>query len=449
MTEATAQYSVQDPVSKRSDLCGSLEQENAQLRQKLADMNARLDRLVDERLAAWITLRESDQQIQARLDPEHVLNTALDWALLITSAVAGALYLIAEPAQPAQTQKTVQVAAQRGYWPEMDFDTPLEWPVGQDILARVLETRQAVHRSHVCEEIALSPQDDTDRSHLAVPICQPGRPPIGVLALESAFANGFTEEQIDRVTRLAERAAPAIQNAIRFQQVNQRLETALAIHQSSLALASCPNVRDLPRAIVQNAIECLQAERAALYHYDRVTATWGLVQVEGRVGGRTADAHPSEHSLVASAAQAQSTQSARDPAGTDVVALPLAAQNPLVNAIQVDLEIPYVLLLVLKPGSSPSSIDLHSLNLYADQASMALKNAGRLAQLEYSAQRQRARARDTAGQSKASLTAVQGYARLMLEQIGGEVSGQQREFLETILKHASQLERLLDKQLEP
>lgn len=439
MTETTAPHTVKDRIGTTTWTHSRLDQENAQLREQLDDLHAHMDQLVDERLAELVTLQECDLQIHARLDADHVLNAVLDWIMRVTSAVAGAIYWVQEP-------KMLRAVAQRGYWPEMDLDEPFPWPTGQDILARALESGQPTQQTHISQDLALHAQPDTDRSHLAIPICQANQPAIGVFALESAFEDGFTAAQIDSAMRLAVHAALAIQNALRHQQVHQRLEGLLAVHQGSQSLVSCLDPTQLPQAIIRTALESLPAERAALYQLDTPANTWSLVAALNRDGDLPTVPAPSERTLIEAAACEKTTRLARDSDGRAAAALLLSTENLPAHAPQSSGEILAILYLALKPGrSSPS--DLETLHLYAGQAAIALHNARHIAQLERAIQHRQKHASDIATSSRAPLTAIGGYARLMLQEIGGTITGQQREFLETILKNASHLESLLNKQL--
>jgi GAF domain-containing protein len=271
MTDTTAHL----PATGRADATTlptePLARENAQLRQKLADQERRLtalhatmEQLVDERIAELATLQDLDLQIHAQLDLEHVTGAVLDWAMLVTSAVAGTLYLIVKPQPHTRGDKLLRAAAQRGYPPEVDRHSHLPWPVDEGILSRALETGQAVQQTHTLEDIALSRPQDRDRSHLTVPVRHQGQA-IGVLGLESAFADGFTDAQIDSALRLAEHAALAIRNALYYQRASDRLEILRSLYTNSTSLASCLASDVLARRIVGDALAVLPADRAALY----------------------------------------------------------------------------------------------------------------------------------------------------------------------------------------
>jgi signal transduction histidine kinase len=89
------------------------------------------------------------------------------------------------------------------------------------------------------------------------------------------------------------------------------------------------------------------------------------------------------------------------------------------------------------------------LRLYAAAAALALYNARQFARLAGALERRQERTTRVLNATRAPLTAIQGYTRLMLQQIGGEVSAQQREFLETILRNAVDLEAALEAAGEP
>ena len=158
----------------------STAEENARLRRQLADqerrllsLHADLDRLVDEQIADIATLQEVDQRIHTFLDTERVAHAVLDWALWITSAVAGTLYLIVEPAKPAKA-KQLRTVAQRGYPPQAAPQEHLLWPAGQDILARALETGCPIHRPQIVGARQAASRggapSQVTLAHLAVPI---------------------------------------------------------------------------------------------------------------------------------------------------------------------------------------------------------------------------------------------------------------------------------------
>jgi GAF domain-containing protein len=331
----------------------------------------------------------------------------------------------------------------------MDLVEPLHWPTDRGILARALETGQAIQQEHISQDIALPPQQGRDRSHLAIPVRQADQPAIGVLALESDFADGFTPAQIDSAVRLAEHAVLAIANALHYEQAHRRLDRSLAVHQSSQALTPWLAQHTLPRRIVLGALDALQANRAALYLYDNTAGSWTLVAAQDRDGDQVWDTHPTEHSLVKAAAHNGSARFASDPAAGDSAALPLRTPVLPGAPAQLGRETLGVLYLAFKAGSRTLAESEESLYLYANHAAMALRNAQRVTQLEHAAQQERERANHVAAQSRDPLAAIHGYTDMMLQQIGGEITEQQREFLETIQKNATRLEALLYAQPDP
>jgi signal transduction histidine kinase len=83
------------------------------------------------------------------------------------------------------------------------------------------------------------------------------------------------------------------------------------------------------------------------------------------------------------------------------------------------------------------------LRLYAAAAALALQNARQFADLAGALERRQERTLHALNTTKTPLTAIQGYTKLMLQQIAGDVNAKQREFLETILRNALDLEASL------
>lgn len=452
MKEATTQLSAADRVTTTIPAAEMLVQENMRLRRQLAKQEdqltilyAGLDQLVDEQVAKLVTLEEIDQNIHAQLDTTHVMNAVLDWAMRVTSAAAGTLYLCAAQEQPGQEPHTLREVARRGYAQEKSeqADVPSS---DQEILMCALETGQAVQQAHICPDTAqFKNQQGRDHVQLALPIQCQGQP-IGVLSLESAFVQEFNAAQIDSAMRLADHAAIAIQNALCHHQVNDQLNELLAVQQSCTRLTSCLNPDTLPDRIVQNALAVLQADRAAVYQYDSPTDSFSKIAVANRENNPWPDSSDTERTLVEKAAREQAPHFAYHSAAGCVAVIPLITEDVPTQATQRGQAILGVLYVAFHSRQELPLGRQHAIRHFAGHVTVALQNAGQVAHLRHIQRLQHERRRNLANQSRAPLTAIQGYARLMLEKIGGEITNQQREFLETILRNAADLETLLNSQ---
>ena len=442
MPDAPARHAATDQYTPPSPSPESLAEENARLRRQLADqerrliaLHAGLDQLVDEQIADIAALQEVDRRIHAHLDTERVAHAVLDWAIWIASAVAGTLYLVVEPAHPAQ-DKQLRTVAQRGYPPQAALQQRLHWPTGQDILARALETGRPVHRPEIAPAPGPSraaPGQDA-LAHLAVPILLQGQV-IGVIGLETGAPQGFTAGQIDSAGRLADHAALAIQNALRHQRITHRLDQVLAVHQAAQALLACHNAAALPGKIVQDATSVLRADRAAFYRPDPSTGEFRRVSTTGRDVG----AAPPERALVETAAREGAPQLAGDLQHGTLAALPLVAPNPPSK----EPELHGVLYAAFQSSPDLTAESPTPLRLYAAAAALAIHNARQFARLAADLERRQAHVARVLNTTRTPLSAIQGYTKLMLQQIGGHLTARQREFLETILRNAIDLETSL------
>jgi hypothetical protein len=453
MTEAVFQRATTDQASISPP--ESLVQENTRLRQQLADrqdqltaLHAKMDQLVDERLVELATLQDIDLQIYARLEAEHVMHAVLDWAMLVTAAVAGTLYLLVESDQPAHEQKMLRAVAQRGYLPHIEEHERQPWPLGHDILSHALKTGQTVRQSHVDQEITRASPQDQPRAHLAIPILHQDAP-IGILGLESAFADGFTAAQIDSADRLADHAALAIQNALHHRQTHQRLDELLAVHTSCLRLTSHLDLDTLPEQIVHYALDVLSADRAALYWYDRAAEKLALAAALDRDGKPCPETDPSEGTLTEAADQDHKAHWALDPAAGEMAALPLTSGDLPTGAAQTGQTHQGILYLFFKTRGHLFEEKSVTIQRFADYAASALQNARQVARHRQALEIYQDRQSQIVEQSRAPLTSIRGYAKLMLQQIGGQITDQQRDFVQTILKNAHHLEALIGRHTAP
>jgi GAF domain-containing protein len=358
----------------------------------------------------------------------------------VTSSVAGTLYLLVDP---ARDRKTLRVAAQQGYSPPPEGLASQAWRVDRGILARALETGRAIQEPDVGSGMAFRGRQGQGRSHLAVPIWQRGQP-IGVLGLESDLEDGFTPQEIESAAHVADHAANAIQNALAYQRLDARLDALCALHQYSQSLAACLNLNALEDRVVQRALEALGAERAALYRYEPGTGAFTLASATHSGSSPTPDPGPRERALVEAAGKERTVQLAQDSSTGPTAALALCADAPPVNAGPAQEELLGVLLLSFQTERTPATDEQSPIRLLARAASIALRNARDVQTLQRSLQRLQERQQQLLLESKAPLTSIQGYAALMLQQIGGETTDEQTGFLEAIQRNAARLDALLN-----
>jgi signal transduction histidine kinase len=190
----------------------------------IAIENARLFTQTDQALATRVdelsTMQQIDQELNASLDYQRVMDIALDWATRVSGADMGILAIIVEDEDGS---RGLQLLASRGYPEDVIAAHEKEsWPLERGIIGRVVRTGAAELVADVEGDPDYVPVVPGVTVELAVPIRLEDRI-IGVIALE-CLQRGRIEEAMEFVVRLADHAAIAIGNARLFEQVRQANE---------------------------------------------------------------------------------------------------------------------------------------------------------------------------------------------------------------------------------
>lgn len=186
----------------------------------IAIENARLftstDQALQDRVEELMILQHIDRQLSNTLDYKLVMSHTLDWAVRMARADAGLIALIQEE---DGSPLGLQVLAHHGYPAEVmaAYQDKL-WPLTQGIFGRTARLGEPVLVPDVSADADYFPLMSGMRALLAVPIRFENRV-IGLIGLEKGGDEGFTQESVDFISRLADRASIAIQNARLFQQV--------------------------------------------------------------------------------------------------------------------------------------------------------------------------------------------------------------------------------------
>jgi len=184
--------------------------------------NARLFTQTDQELAARVEelsmMQRIDRELNATLDYNRVMSLTLDWALRMTEADIGVVAAIVETDDGG---RGLRFLANQGYPDDVlaayENDPRL---LERGIIGRVVRTGQA--------ELVEDVESDPDYvavvpemvAQLVVPIRREEQI-IGIIALESSRQTRLDQKALDLVTRLADHAAIAIENARLFDQVRR------------------------------------------------------------------------------------------------------------------------------------------------------------------------------------------------------------------------------------
>jgi PAS domain S-box-containing protein len=158
-------------------------------------------------------LRRVDDDLTRKLDIDYVLMMALDAALRLSFADAGFIAL-------AEGDQLRVVTTSGHYDPDIE-DTYL--PTEGSIFARVMHERQAEWVRDVQDDADYVQLLDPTQSLIAIPLISPERF-IGVLSLETATSERFTEDKFESLQLLAARIAVALDNARMYEESKLLIE---------------------------------------------------------------------------------------------------------------------------------------------------------------------------------------------------------------------------------
>ena len=176
----------------------------------VALQNARLHRktvleLADNMREMYI-MRQIDRELNDTIDLTHVFQMTLDWALRFTNAQFASLALYSEETD------MLRFMVEYGYDQPPDKLAVIRNEYGAGITQRVARSGHA----EVVPDVTTDPDfvrlASNVRSQLSVPVMREDRV-IAVTTLESRKINGFTDNHLDFVAKLATRAGVAIDNA--------------------------------------------------------------------------------------------------------------------------------------------------------------------------------------------------------------------------------------------
>jgi signal transduction histidine kinase len=187
--------------------------------------NARLFTRTDQALAARVEelsmMQRIDRELNATLDYHRVMSLTLDWALRMTGADIGLVAVIVETGEGVHG---LRFLANRGYPDDLlaSYDeTP--WPLERGIIGRVVRTGPP----ELVEDVENDPDYASVVSGMVAQLTVPIRREeqiVGAIALESSQQGRLDRDALESVTRLADHAAIAIENARLFEQVRQANE---------------------------------------------------------------------------------------------------------------------------------------------------------------------------------------------------------------------------------
>ncbi len=202
--------------------------------------NARLFTMTDQALAERVqelhTMQLVDQQLNASLDFQHVMDLTLEHSMDSVAASAGVVGVMDEEGTG------FYLAAQRGMPAEYARYREELWPLEQGIIGQAGRTGKSLIVSATDQDSAAKPMVAGNLSQMAVPVVNQGVVR-AVIHLENPHRDAFSQEDMSFVARLADHAAIAIENARLYQQAQSANQAktefmSIASHELKIPMTS-------------------------------------------------------------------------------------------------------------------------------------------------------------------------------------------------------------------
>ncbi|MBI5033052.1 MAG: GAF domain-containing protein [Chloroflexi bacterium] len=213
-------------------------------------------------------------------------------------------------------------------------------------------------------------------SYFGVPL-QSENQVIGVIDVMTRQPRDLTSDEIEFLTALAARASIAIQNTRLYEQTRQRATELEALRQASLGLTSTLDLNAVLNAVLENLLRLrTDAQNTHIYLYQEGQLTFGAaLWADGRKGQQYAIPRP--NGLTATVARQGKMIVVPDMANHPLFAnLPHAWQGAIVGLpLQVEQTVLGVMNVAYTLPHSFDATELNALQLFADQAAIAIANA--------------------------------------------------------------------------
>jgi GAF domain-containing protein len=214
---------------------------------------------VEGKLAA---LYDLGQQLVLMLDTQQIVETVLDIAVRVLD-FQDSDFLLVDPAR-----QVLYVAAKRGQLLDGELALPLDGDRGITIAAA--RSGRPVYVPHVSEDPRYVSTGFPAASELAVPVQIEGRL-LGVLNVESARPDAFSEADKELLITLANQAALALENARLHVEQRHRAEEMLILNELAGRINASLNLQDTLDAVVAAASELIACALAEVSLWEEQT----------------------------------------------------------------------------------------------------------------------------------------------------------------------------------
>ena len=214
---------------------------------------------MEDKLAA---LYDLGQRLVLMLDTQQIVETVLDIAVRVLD-FQDSDFLLVDPAR-----RVLYVAAKRGQMLDDELELSLDGDRGITVVAA--RSGRSVYVPNVAEEPRYVWTGFPAASELAVPVQIEGRR-FGVLNVESAQPDAFSEADRELLVILANQAALALENARLHAEERHRAEEMLILNELATRINANLDLSDTLEAIVSSAAEMIPCALAEVSLWNQQT----------------------------------------------------------------------------------------------------------------------------------------------------------------------------------
>lgn len=201
------------------------------------------------------------QNLASTLDPREVALRALDLIYTNLKVFRAQLYAFVPEANH------LRLLALAGYHPHLEsLLEDLALPLGQGLAGQAALTRQPLFSPNVHQDPRWLPHlaDEHVESAVALPLLRGGRL-LGVLSLLSNETNFFDESQLPLWLAACASVSLALQNAREFELEKRRVQALTELHETSLELSTLVDAAAIAQVVLERATHALDTHGGLLY----------------------------------------------------------------------------------------------------------------------------------------------------------------------------------------
>ncbi len=332
-----------------------------------------------------------------------------------------------------------------------------EWTMGQGVVGWVAEHAQPLLVPDVQQEPRYSATTPHTRSELAVPMMLGDRL-IGVMNVESAYLNRFSEEDQHLLLALAGQLAVIIENARLHRETQQRLDEVSTLYSFAQQMSTSLDMNQLLEASVVSLRQVLHCRSANIWLADSASQTlkihvaaglqdrWKnaakLLWGEGIVGQVAASGKPiyvpDTHRI---------DFIFFDASVRSLLCVPLMVHERVIGALAVDQDVPDAFTLederILTIAAAQAAVAIENARLYEDLRERALHLEKAYAELQEIDRLKDELVQNVSHELRTPLTFVKGYVEMLLDGDMGQINERQRESLSIVAEKTDSITRLV------